>query len=324
MHTPLLEDLLNKKQGTHLNLPGQNDQLYNDGSVGYYRIGEGLMSFVFFVFTNSSYMVGYTYNERRMENIMKHQFSRNELAYGKEGLDALNNKTVMILGVGGVGSFAAEALARTNIGHIILIDKDDVDITNVNRQIHALTTTVGQSKVTLMEERIKLINPECKVTPLHMFYTDETYEEIFEYDIDYVVDASDTIMYKIHLMKECLKRGIKIISSMGAANKTDPTRFQIADISKTHTDPMAKVIRTKLRKEKIYKGIPVVFSDESPIVIREDVKSYVGNPDAPIRKAQMPPSSNAFVPSVVGLICASYVVNDILKDFPVTRVKDKQ
>ncbi|UTH13048.1 tRNA threonylcarbamoyladenosine dehydratase [Macrococcus equipercicus] len=254
---------------------------------------------------------------------MKHQFSRNELAYGKEGLDLLNNKTVAVLGVGGVGSFAAEALARTNIGHIILIDKDDVDITNVNRQLHALTTTIGRSKVTLMEERIKLINPECRVTPMHMFYTEETYEELFSHHIDYIVDASDTIVYKIHLMKECLERGIKIISSMGAANKTDPTRFKIEDISKTHTDPMAKVIRTRLKKEGIKKGIPVVFSDESPIVIRDDVKGYVGNPDASIRKAQMPPSSNAFVPSVVGLICASFVINDILKDIPVRRVKDK-
>ena len=107
---------------------------------------------------------------------MKHQFSRNELAYGKEGLALLKEK--LCIGIGGVGSFAAEALARTNIGHIILIDKDDVDITNVNRQIHALTSTIGQSKVTLMEERIKLINPDCKVTPLHMFYTEETYEDL--------------------------------------------------------------------------------------------------------------------------------------------------
>ncbi|MDT3919171.1 ThiF family adenylyltransferase, partial [Staphylococcus saprophyticus] len=129
---------------------------------------------------------------------MKHQFSRNELAYGQEGLALLKQKTVVILGVGGVGSFAAEALARTNIGHIILIDKDDVDITNVNRQLHALTTTIGQSKVTLMEERIKLINPDCKLTSLHMFYTEDTYEELFNnYDIDYFVDASDTIMYKV-------------------------------------------------------------------------------------------------------------------------------
>lgn len=157
-----------------------------------------------------------------------------------------------------------------------------------------------------------------------MFYTEETYEENFDnYDIDYFVDASDTIMYKVHLMKECLDRGIKVISSMGAANKTDPTRFTISDISKTHTDPMAKIIRQKLKKLGIRKGIPVVFSDESPIVIREDVKDIVGDKNAINRKGQMPPSSNAFVPSVVGLICASYVVNDVLKDIPVRRIKDK-
>lgn len=162
--------------------------------------------------------------------------------------------------MGGVGSFAAEALARTNIGHIILIDKDDVDITNVNRQLHALTSTIGQSKVTLMEERIKLINPDCKVTSLHMFYTEETYEDLFNhYDIDYFVDASDTIMYKVHLMNECLNRDIKVISSMGAANKTDPTRFQIADISKTHMDPMAKIIRRKLKKSVLLKVYPSSF-----------------------------------------------------------------
>lgn len=255
---------------------------------------------------------------------MKHQFSRNELAYGQEGLDLLKEQTIVVLGVGGVGTFAAEALARTNIGHIILIDKDDVDITNVNRQIHALTTTIGQSKVSLMEERIKLINPDCKVTALHMFYTEDTYEDLFEnYDIDYFIDASDTIMYKVHLMKECLERNIKVISSMGAANKIDPTRFVIEDISKTHTDPIAKIIRRKLKKLGITKGVPVVFSDESPLVIREDVKETVGDANAPTRKGQMPPSSNAFVPSVVGLICASYVINDILSDIPVTRIKDK-
>ena len=166
-----------------------------------------------------------------------------------------------------------------------------------------------------MEERIKLINPDCKVTPLHMFYTEETYEDLFNnYDIDYFIDASDTIIYKVHLMKECLERGIKMISSMGAANKTDPTRFKIADISKTYMDPMAKIIRNKLKRQGIKKGyLPVVFSDESPIVIREDVKATVGDANAINRKGQMPPSSNAFVPSTVGLICASYVVNDILK-----------
>ncbi|WP_347940007.1 tRNA threonylcarbamoyladenosine dehydratase [Peribacillus simplex] len=253
---------------------------------------------------------------------MLHQFSRNELAIGKEGIDILKNTTVAVLGVGGVGSFSAEALARSGVGRIILVDKDDVDITNVNRQIHALLSTVGQPKAELMKNRIQDINPDCEVIALKMFYTEETFEEFFSYGLDYVIDASDTVIYKIHVMKECLKRNIKVISSMGAANKMDPTRFQIADISKTHTDPLAKVIRTRLRKEGITKGIPVVFSDESPIVIREDVRKEVGNDEAKIRKAQMPPSSNAFVPSVAGLIAASWGINDILKDIEVRRVND--
>ncbi len=253
---------------------------------------------------------------------MLHQFSRNELAIGKEGLDKLKNTTVAILGVGGVGSFAAEACARSGVGRIILVDKDNVDITNVNRQLVAYLSTVGKSKSAIMKERIADINPECEVIDMHMFYTEETYESFFEQNIDYVIDASDTVMYKIHLMKECLKRNIPIISSMGAANKMDPTRFQIADISKTHTDPLAKVIRTKLKKEGIRKGVMVVFSDESPIIVRPDVVEEVGNPNAQIRKAKMPPSSNAFCPSVAGLIAASWVINDILKDIKINRVND--
>ncbi|HWK24342.1 MAG TPA: tRNA threonylcarbamoyladenosine dehydratase [Ureibacillus sp.] len=253
---------------------------------------------------------------------MLHQFSRNELAIGREGLEKLKNTTVAILGIGGVGSFAAEACARSGVGRIILVDKDNVDITNVNRQLVAYLSTVGKSKSAVMKERIADINPECEVIDMHMFYTEETYENFFAQNIDFVIDASDTVMYKIHLMKECLKRGIPIISSMGAANKMDPTRFQIADISKTHTDPLAKVIRTKLRKEGITKGVMVVFSDESPIVVRPDVVEEVGNPNAQIRKAKMPPSSNAFVPSVAGLIAASWVINQILKDVKITRVNE--
>lgn len=245
---------------------------------------------------------------------MLHQFSRTELAIGPEGLEKMRNSTVAVLGIGGVGSLAAEALARTGVGRIILIDKDVVDITNINRQIHALTTTIGQPKAELMRERIKLINPECDAIALRMFYTEETYEKLFEYKLDYVVDASDTIIYKVHLIKECLKRNIPIISSMGAANKMDPTRFRIADISKTHTDPIARVVRTKLRKEGIKKGVKVVFSDEEPIKPREDVTQRIVPENAPeIRKAQQPPSSNAFVPSVAGLVMVSAVVKDLLE-----------
>lgn len=244
---------------------------------------------------------------------MLHQFSRNELIFGKEGLDKLANSTVCILGVGGVGSFAAEALARTGVGRLILIDKDDIDITNVNRQVHALLSTVGRPKVEVMKERIADINPTCEVIALQMFYTEETYEQLFTYPLNFIIDASDTITYKIHVIKECLKRNIPIISSMGAANKMDPTRFQIADISKTSYDPIAKVIRTKLRKEGITKGVPVVFSDESPIKQREDVVEVVGNQESAIRKAKLPPASNAFVPSVAGLVAASYVVRELLQ-----------
>ncbi|MNE37594.1 tRNA threonylcarbamoyladenosine dehydratase [compost metagenome] len=244
---------------------------------------------------------------------MLHQFSRTELAIGAEGLDILKNSTVAVLGIGGVGAMAVEGLARTGIGRIILIDKDVVDITNVNRQIHALTTTVGQKKADLMCERVKLINPECETIALNMFYTEETYEELFKYDIDYVLDASDTIMYKIHLIKECRKRKIPMISSMGAANKMDPTKFEVTDISKTHMDPMARVIRTKLREEGIKKGVKVVFSTEQPVKPRVDVTKKIAPADAKIRKAKQPPASNSFVPPVVGLIMVSAAVRDLLK-----------
>lgn len=253
---------------------------------------------------------------------MLHQFSRNELAIGSEGLHILKKSTVAILGIGGVGSFSAEALARSGVGRLVLVDKDDVDITNVNRQIHALLSTVGKPKVDLMKERIADINPDCEVIALKMFYTEETYETFFNQGIDFVVDASDTISYKIHLMKECLRRNIPIISSMGVANKLDPTRLRIADISKTSYDPLAKVIRTKLRKEGIHKGINVVFSDEQPIKIREEIRKEIvseNQESSPIRKAKLPPSSNAFVPSVSGLIMAGHVITSLLKDIKINR-----
>lgn len=245
---------------------------------------------------------------------MLHQFSRTELAIGPEGLAVMKRSTVAVLGVGGVGSIAAEALARTGVGRIVMIDKDVVDITNLNRQVHALLTTIGQPKTDLMRDRIKLINPECDAVALNMFYTEETCEQLFAYDLDYVLDCSDTITYKIHLIQECLKRNIPIISSMGAANRMDPTKLQVADISKTHTDPMARVIRTKLRQAGIRKGVKVIFSTEEPLRPREDVTQRIVPDNAPnIRKAQQPPASNAFVPPVAGLIMVSAAVRDLLR-----------
>ncbi|MBX4150172.1 tRNA threonylcarbamoyladenosine dehydratase [Paenibacillus lautus] len=245
---------------------------------------------------------------------MLHQFSRTELAIGPEGLEVMKNSTVAVLGIGGVGGIAVEALARSGVGRIILIDKDVVDITNINRQIHALTTTVGQKKADLMVERVKLINPECEAIALNMFYTEETHEELFKFDLDYVIDASDTIIYKVHLIKECLRRGIPIISSMGAANKMDPTKFQVADISKTSMDPIARIVRTKLRKDGIKKGVKVVFSLEEPMKPRQDVTEKIVPENAPeIRKAKQPPASNAFVPPVAGLIMVSVTVKELLE-----------
>lgn len=250
---------------------------------------------------------------------MLHPFSRTELAIGPEGLEVLKGSTVAVLGIGGVGAIAAEALARTGVGRIIMIDKDVVDITNINRQIHALTTTIGQSKTELMRERIRLIHPDCETVALNMFYTEETYEQLFQYPLDYVIDASDTIIYKVHIILQCKQRGIPIISSMGAANRMDPTKLKVADISETHTDPLARVVRRKLREAGVKKGVRVVFSTEEPVKQREDVRQRIVPEQAPeIRKAQMPPASNSFVPPVAGLFMVSVVVNDLLQKHGIT------
>lgn len=252
---------------------------------------------------------------------MVNQFSRNELVFGKEGVRLLRDVSVAILGIGGVGSFAAEALCRSGIGKLILIDKDVIDVTNINRQIHALHQTIGQAKVEVMAERLKQINPDIEVVPMQMFYTEETYEEVFTQKIDFFIDASDTITFKVHLILQCLERGIPFISSMGAANKLDPTQFKIVDIFETRYDPIAKVIRKQLRKAGIKKGVPVVYSEESPIITREEIrKEIVPDENHPIRKVKQPPASNAFVPSAAGLICASYVVRQLTKDIPIQRV----
>lgn len=255
---------------------------------------------------------------------MLHPFSRTELIIGPEGLEKLKNTCVAILGVGGVGSFAVEALARCGIGKLVLVDKDDVDITNINRQIHANLQTVGRSKVELMKERIATINPECEVVALQMFYNEETRDRFFAHRLDYVIDAMDTISAKIDLVVECKRRGIPIVSSMGAANKLDPTRFQVADISETSYDPIAKVMRRELRKRGIHQGVTVVYSKEEPVKKRADVlEKIVSDPDSPIRKAKEPPASNAFVPPVSGLYMAGIVFNDLMGTPIVKHKKDR-
>lgn len=246
-----------------------------------------------------------------------HQFSRNLLSYGEEGQNILYHATVAILGLGGVGSYSCEAIARSGVGKIILIDKDTVDVTNINRQLHATINTIGQSKVTLMADRIKSINPNCNVVQYERFFNFETYEEILENKIDFFIDASDTITFKILLIKECLERNIPFISVMGTANKLDPTQFEISDIKNTSYDPIAKVIRTKLRKEGIKGKVPVVYSKEKPIISRYN--EYEGDVSDFARKSQFPPASNSFVPPVAGLIASSYVIRNLLKNITFER-----
>lgn len=225
------------------------------------------------------------------------RFQRTKILIGKENFLKLQAATVAIFGVGGVGSFTVEALARSGVGHLVLIDKDNVDITNINRQLHALTSTVGKSKVEILRERIFEINPAAKVDTIQKFYLpDEPVENFFICNYDYVVDAIDTITAKISLVLECKRRDIKIISSMGAGNKLDPTQFKVADIFQTKVDPVAKVMRKKL-KEYGVESLKVVYSEEIPKKI--SAEKIIG--------------SVAFVPSTAGLILASEVVKGIME-----------
>ena len=226
-------------------------------------------------------------------------FDRTIKLIGEENFSKLQSSTVAIFGIGGVGSFTVEALARSGIGHLILIDKDNVDVTNINRQIHALNSTVGKSKVEIMRKRILDINPAAQVDIIQKFYLhSENAEDFFICGYDYVVDAIDTITAKINLAVECQRRKIPIISSMGAGNKLDPTKFKVTDIYKTSVDPVAKVMRKKLRELGI-KNLKVVYSEEVPRAVDKENSSgkVIG--------------SIAFVPSVAGLIIASEVVKDL-------------
>ena len=214
---------------------------------------------------------------------------------GTEAVEKLKGAHVAVFGVGGVGGFTVEALARAGVGKITLIDSDRVAVSNINRQIIATQSTVGMYKTEAMRQRIRDINPECEVIIYNQFYSEETPVSLD--GIDYVADCIDSVRSKLHLITEATNSGVRVISSMGAGNKLDPTRFTVADISKTHTDPLAKVIRTELRKRGI-NHLKVVFSDEPPI-----------NPSG-----ERTPGSISFVPSVVGLIIAGEIIKDIVKE----------
>ncbi len=247
-----------------------------------------------------------------------HSFSRTELLIGSEGLKKLENTKVAIFGVGGVGSFTAEALARSGVGHLILIDDDDICLTNVNRQIHALRSTVGKSKVETMKSRILDINPKAKVTTYQELYNSESAERLLSYEYDYVVDAIDMVSAKLDLIERCKKNNIPMISAMGAGNKLDPTQLEVADIYETSICPLARVMRKELRKRGV-KDLKVIYSKEAPItpldIESSSCKSncICPNKDRTCAVRHQIPGSVSFVPSVSGLIIASQIVKDIIK-----------
>jgi len=222
---------------------------------------------------------------------------RTELLIGKENLKKIQELKIAIFGIGGVGSYVAEGIARLGVTNIVLIDKDKIDISNINRQIHATTKTIGKSKVEEMKKRILEINPEANVVIYKNIYNKETAEELLQGNYDYVIDAIDMVTSKIDLIKRCKEKNIKIISSMGTGNKLDPTKLEICDIYKTSVCPLARVMRRELKKNGI-KKLKVLYSKEE--VIKTNNDGIIG--------------SCSFVPSVGGLIIVSEIVKQIMNE----------
>ncbi|HPU63835.1 MAG TPA: tRNA threonylcarbamoyladenosine dehydratase [Mobilitalea sp.] len=249
---------------------------------------------------------------------MLNQFSRTELLLGKEAMEKLNNSRVAVFGIGGVGSFTVEALARSGVGYIDLIDDDKVCLTNLNRQLIATRKTVGKPKVEVMKERILEINPKAQVVTHQCFFTKETADQFEFSQYDYVVDAIDTVSGKIEIIVRCKEKNVPVISCMGAGNKLDPTKFEVADIYKTSICPLAKVMRKELKARGI-ESLKVVYSKEPAMKPVEDMriscKSNCICPPGTARKCtarRQIPGSVAFVPSVAGLIIAGEVIKDLV------------
>ena len=239
---------------------------------------------------------------------MNNPFSRTQRLLGKDAMLRLSSAHVAVFGIGGVGGYAVEALARSGVGSLDLIDNDTVSLSNLNRQIIALRSTVGQPKTEVAAARVRDINPDCVVRTYQTFFLPETASQFDFTQYDYVVDAIDTVTGKIGLVLAARDAGVPIICSMGAGNKLDPTRFRVSDISKTHTDPLAKVMRTKLKQFGV-NHLKVVWSDELPM---QPVQDEDDVPEAPTAGRRAIPGSVAFVPSVAGLVLASEVIKDLI------------
>jgi len=242
---------------------------------------------------------------------MPERFSRTAMLIGKDGLNTLKQSKVAVFGLGGVGSYAVEGLARAGVGNFYLFDFDIVDITNINRQIHALTGTLGRSKSELMAERVNQINPGAVVSAFRERYMPGKGKKMIPVGLNYLIDAIDDVAAKVDLIVNAIELGIPIISSMGTGNKLDPGEFKIADISATTVCPLARVIRKKLRERGIEKGVKVLYSTETPL---KPSKASTVQLDADFAgpKERVVPGSISFVPSVAGLIIAGAVVMDLL------------
>lgn len=252
---------------------------------------------------------------------MINQFSRTQLLYGKRAMDHLASCRVAIFGIGGVGGYVAEALARSGIGALDLIDHDRVSLTNINRQIIATHKTIGMYKVDVAEQLIADINPDCNVRTYKVFYLPETENQFHMKEYDYVVDAIDTVTGKLAIIQNAKNAGVPVISSMGAGNKRNPSLFKIADIYETSVCPLAKVMRKECRNRGI-DSLKVVYSEEKPICPIQDRNENSTDSCTPLTEAEeIPagkrsiPGSTAFVPSVAGLIIAGEIVNDLTRPF---------
>ena len=240
---------------------------------------------------------------------MSERFLRNEMFFGKDKNDKLKNIKVCVVGLGGVGSYAVESLARIGVEDFVIIDKDKVDITNLNRQIIALESTLGKDKSEVVKQRVLDINPKAKVKAYSVFYNKDNSDIFLKEKVDYVIDAIDTISCKWELIKVCLDNNIKFVSCMGMGNREDLTKIGITSLDKTNYDPVAKKLRELVRKEdrsKDMKRINVVFSSEIPKKQNKTLKE-----EGKTLKEMCPPSSIVFVPSVAGMLCAYYVYKSI-------------
>ncbi len=254
-----------------------------------------------------------------MTNInLQEIYARNELLWGAEAQQKLFSKHVVVFGLGGVGSYAAEALARSGVGALTFIDFDTVSASNINRQLLALIPDIGKSKVDLMKERINQINPHIKVNCIHDFYRPEINDLIFTDKVDFVIDAIDSLKAKVELLETCVNKNIPVISSMGAGNRVDPTQLYIADISEINTKkcPFAKNVKYRLKNRNIVSNLPVVASTEKPSALDkiESTMEYIDNNGEKKEIKKISPGSCPFVPPVAGYMLASYVVNSFIKN----------